>query len=265
MSNQLAPVQQLLASRKGELAKMLPENIKIDSFERAINNALMRNQDLLNCDQLSVYDAAMRCAQDGLIPDGKEAAIVVYGGKQGKKAQYQPMIDGVLKRVRQSGIVTNISGKAVYENDEFDYWMDEDGEHIKYRPTWGDKGKFQLAFAYAKTNDGELIVEVMNLTEINKVKAASKTGNSQYGPWSQWYDRMAVKSVLHRLARRLPSSSEVQTMIDTIEKDIEARFDEAKDVTPKQGGLADLANQSVNTETGEISQAAQEFFNEESK
>lgn len=246
MSNQLSPIQktqQLISARKPELAKMLPSHINIETLERAANNALMRNPEIAQCDPTSVYDSVMRCAQDGLIPDGKEAAIVVYGGKQGKKAQYQPMIDGVLKRLRQSGLIENIAAKAVFEGDEFDYWFDESGEHVKYRPNFDASGerKFKLAFAYAKLSGGEMVVEVMNKSEIDRVKASSRASNSQYGPWAQWYDRMAVKSVLHRLARRLPSSSETASMVESLERDIGARFDNARDVSPQQSAAEQLA------------------------
>lgn len=239
MANQLTPVertQRLIASRKPELNKMLPKHISIDTFERAANNAIMRNPEIAECDQVSVYDSLMRCSQDGLIPDGREAAIVVYGGKQGKKAQYQPMVDGVLKRLRQSGLVQSISAKAVFDGDDFDYWVDEDGEHVKYRPSFDATGerKFRLAFAYAKLESGEIVVEVMNKAEIDRVKSSSRAGNSQYGPWAQWYDRMAVKSVYHRLARRLPSSSETLQLIEAAERDIDAKFYNARDVTQQE-------------------------------
>lgn len=236
---QLTPVQrtqQLIAARKPELAKMLPSHINIDTLERAANNALMRNPDIAECDPVSVYDSVMRCAQDGLIPDGKESAIVVYGGKQGKKAQYQPMIDGVLKRLRQSGLIEMIAAKAVFDGDDFDYWFDENGEHVKYRPDFSASGdrKFKLVFAYAKLKGGEMVVEVMNKAEVDRIRAASKTGSSSYGPWAQWYDRMAVKSALHRLARRLPSSSETMQLIEVAERDIDARFEKSRDVTPQR-------------------------------
>lgn len=238
--------QQLIATRKPELAKMLPSHINIDMLERAANNALMRNPEIAECDPVSVYDSVMRCAQDGLIPDGREAAIVVYKGKDGAKAQYQPMIDGVLKRLRQSGLVESIAAKAVFDGDDFDYWFDEDGEHVKYRPKLDAQGErqFRLAFAYARLKGGEMIVEVMVKSEIDRVKAASKTGSKGFGPWAQWYDRMAVKSALHRLARRLPSSSEVYNMVESLERDIDARFDDARDVTPVKSSslLASIAS-----------------------
>ncbi len=268
MSNQLTPIQrtqQLIATRKPELAKMLPKHIDIETLERAANNALMRNPDIAACDPTSVYDSVMRCAQDGLIPDGKEAAIVVYGGKGGKKAQYQPMIDGVLKRLRQSGLIENIAAKAVFEGDDFDYWFDEDGEHVKYRPDFTASGdrKFKLAFAYAKLAGGEMVVEVMNKSEIDRVKASSRAGNSQYGPWAQWYDRMAVKSVLHRLSRRLPSSSETAAMVESLESDIGARFESARDVSPQPSAAEQIANMSEQVEQPEESQIDEsEIFGE---
>ena len=269
MSKQLTPVQrtqQLIAARKPELAKMLPSHINIDTLERAANNALMRNPEIAECEPVSVYDSVMRCAQDGLIPDGKEAAIVVYKGKDGKKAQYQPMIDGVLKRLRQSGLVESIAAKAVFEGDEFDYWFDEDGEHVKYRPNLDATGdrKFRLAFAYAKLKGGEMIVEVMVKSEIDRVKGASRAGNSSYGPWAQWYDRMAVKSVLHRLARRLPSSSEVFSMVETLERDIDARFEGARDVTPQAQNSVLAAIASGSSELDNESAGVGESLNNDS-
>lgn len=270
-NKQLSPIQktqQLIAAKKPELAKMLPSHISVETMERAANNALMRNPDIAACDPVSVYDSVMRCAQDGLIPDGKEAAIVVYGGKQGKKAQYQPMIDGVLKRLRQSGLVEMISAKAVFEGDEFDYWFDEDGEHVRYRPDFTADGQrqFKLVFAYAKLKGGEMVVEVMNKAEVERVKSASKTGNSSYGPWAQWYDRMAVKSALHRLARRLPSSSETAQLIEVSERDIDARFDSSRDVTPvKEEKPQSLLDALGDTEDKAVEQElpdADEIFNE---
>lgn len=270
-NKQLSPIQktqQLIAAKKPELAKMLPSHISVETMERAANNALMRNPDIAACDPVSVYDSVMRCAQDGLIPDGKEAAIVVYNSKQGKKAQYQPMIDGVLKRLRQSGLVEMISAKAVFEGDEFDYWFDEDGEHVRYRPDFTADGQrqFKLVFAYAKLKGGEMVVEVMNKAEVERVKSASKTGNSSYGPWAQWYDRMAVKSALHRLARRLPSSSETAQLIEVSERDIDARFDSSRDVTPmkeeKPQSLLDALGDSEERPVEQELPDADDIFNE---
>jgi hypothetical protein len=55
--------------------------------------------------------------------------------------------------------------------------------------------------------------------------------------------------VLHRIARRLPSSSETTSMIETIERYIEARFNDAKDVTPAGGKRRDYDLEESNDNT----------------
>ncbi|HHP5355891.1 TPA: recombinase RecT [Aeromonas veronii] len=198
---------------------LLPSNVSFDAFVRAAATAMAQNPELANADQKSVIQSLIRCATHGLVPDSREAALVTFKEKQGNnyvmKAQYIPMVDGVLKRARMSGQVAVIAAKAVFDGDTFDYWMDEQGEHINYRPTFKGRGEFSLAFAFAKLHTGELIVEVMPKDDIERVRSASKTGNSEYSPWAKWYDRMAVKSVLHRLARRLPSASELVTLLES--------------------------------------------------
>lgn len=219
MSNQVV-IRGDIDSRIGEIEAILPESVSIKAFSRAANIAVMQTPDLDKADADSVFNSLSKCAADGLVPDGKEAALVVFsknvGTKQSpqwiKAAQYMPMVDGVLKRARMSGQVATIAAKAVHENDSFEYWVDENGEHFKHVPCFGNKGGLKLVYAYAKVN-GELVFEAMDLDDINRVKAASK--GSEYGPWKDWFDRMALKSVLHRLARRLPNASEMVQMLET--------------------------------------------------
>lgn len=221
---------------KQGIFSLLPAHISPESFVRAAAVAMAKSPGLAEADASTMIMALSDCAKDGLIPDGREAAIVVYNSKMKrngqdawvKKAQYLPMVDGVLKRARQSGQIDVIAGKAVFDGDQFDYWMDENGEHINYRPKFVGRGEFILSFAFAKLKTGELIVEVMTKEEVDRVRAASKGG--QYGPWKDWYDRMAVKSALHRLARRLPNASE---LMDMLERGQPMDFHKERDVTPQ--------------------------------
>ena len=199
---------------------VLPESVKMQTFVRCAAVAMASNKELANADRDSVIMSLTQCAKDGLVPDSKEAAIVTFNTNTAAKgqpkqwitkAQYMPMIDGVTKRDRMSGQIAVLSSKAVFSDDIFRYWMDENGEHINYEPTYHG-GEMRLAFAFAKLTNGELIVEVMSKADVDKVRAASKTG--QYGPWKDWYERMACKAVMHRLARRLPNASEIVEMCE---------------------------------------------------
>jgi recombination protein RecT len=248
---QLTPVQQMQQmidkeSVRNEIEAVLPKGITIDKFARIAKTAIANNPDLADSDPASLMNSLVRCAQDGLVPDGREAAMVTFDTKvkQGnqetriKKAQYMPMVDGILKRARMSGEITVIAAKPVYQGDEFDYWMDEEGEHLNYRPQLRgaeDRGALQLVFAFARLANGELVVETMTRDEIEKVRKASK--NSDSGPWKDWYDRMALKAVLHRHARRLPNASEVMELTgrDSFMYD----FEQSRDVTPQREALPD--------------------------
>lgn len=220
------------------VSSVLPESISMKKFVQCAAIAIASNKDLANADRDSMIMSLTNCAKDGLVPDNKEAAIVTFNTNiapngQPKqwitKAQYMPMIDGVMKRARMSGQISLLSSKAVYAGDEFDYWMDENGEHINYRPKFGG-GEVSLAFAFAKLTTGELIVEVMSRADIDRVKAASKTGTS--GPWKNWLDRMACKAVMHRLARRLPNASEIIEMCERgMNMDFDARTE--KEILPE--------------------------------
>nr|CAI59393.2 RecT protein [Sodalis glossinidius] len=164
--------------------------------------------------------ALKKCATDGLMPDGREAALVIRQTKNSSTGQYEdrvvymPMVDGVLKRARQSGQVANIVSKAVYTADQFDYWVDERDEHLKHRPAFEDRGELRLVYAFAKLTSGELVVEVMGRAEVDKVRATVTSAGKSGSPWAKWYDRMALKTVLHRLARRLPCASEMYALFD---------------------------------------------------
>jgi recombination protein RecT len=208
---------QELESQKTMLATVLPDHMPVERFIRAALIAVQMNPKVLEADRQSLFMSLQRCAADGLIPDNKEAALVEFNTKSGnewiKKIQYMPMVDGVLKRARQSGEIAVITARAVYENDTFDYWIDENGEHLNFRPNFGDnRGAMKLVFAMAKLKSGDLIVEPMTMGDIEKVKSASKT--SATGPWKDWFERMALKSALHRMAKRLPNSSEIMEMLD---------------------------------------------------
>lgn len=248
MSNQLALIQKDLAEQLAPAKAILPSHVSFEKFTNAAAVALATNADLFDADRQSVINALSSCAKDGLIPDGREAALVVYktslpNGQRVRRAQYIPMIDGVMKRVRQSGEVSIIATRVLYKNDKFRVWMDENGEHIFYEPNMLDRGEMIGAFAYAKMRSGELQFEVMNIEDIEKVRAASK--NSDKGPWVNWYESMSRKSVMHRLGRRLPNNSEIMEML---ERGQEMVWQKEKDITPDTrvtaGQLIEVAGQA---------------------
>lgn len=209
-----------------QFALALPEHVSPERFVRVVLTAINSNPELQKADRTSVLGAAMKCAQDGLLPDGREAALVVYGGK----ASYLPMIAGVLAKVRRSGELLTINAHIVYERDTFSYVLGDE-ERIEHQPYLeGDRGKPIAAYAVAKTKDGGIYREVMSVAQINQVRNVSRAKNN--GPWVSWWDEMARKTVLRRLSKRLPMSTDLLQVFQ--------RDDDHYDLTRQAAGTAQI-------------------------
>ena len=198
----------------------LPKHISIEKFMRVAQTAILSNPDLMSADRHSLYGAITRCAQEGLLPDGRESAIVIFNKNVGSKdnpkwikaAQNMPMISGILKLVRNSGEVGAITVECVYKNDKFRYWIDADGAHLEHEPDFfGDRGEKIGAYSLVKFKDDTISMEVMRMSDIEKVKNSSKSSKS--GPWVDWADEMWKKTVLRRHSKRLPRSTDLDTVI----------------------------------------------------
>lgn len=182
----------------------LPVHIKPERFLRVVTTAIQNNASLLSCDRTSLFSACTRAAQDGLLPDGKEAALVPFNNS----VQYMPMVAGILKKVRNSGELKTIMAQIVYKNDEFEYWIDSDGEHLNHKPLiFGDRGEKLGGYALATTKDGGTYIEVMTAADIKKVRDVSRSKN---GPWKTWPEEMEKKTFIRRLSKRLPMSTDLE-------------------------------------------------------
>lgn len=215
-NNPVAIIRDQMGNLAPELKAALPAHVTVEKFSRVAMTAIQNDPNLLQADRRSLFGAVVRLAQDGLLPDGREAALVIFNTKDGnnwiKKVQAMPMIAGVLKKIRQSGEVAKISAQCVYENDVFEQRLgyDEDVHHVP--PALGKpRGDIIGAYATAVLKDGTKLLEVMDLDQINQVRAVSKTG--QKGPWADWFSEMARKTVMRRLSKRLPMSTDVEDFI----------------------------------------------------
>lgn len=208
-----------ISKMEPEFKKALPAHIPSDRFVRNALTAINGNPDLLkdDVDRRSLQAAVMQAAQDGLVIDKREAALVIFNGKDGvKTVQYIAMVAGLIKKMRNSGDISNISYGLVYQN-EFDTgrfkYIKGDTESLTHDPIlFGEKGAMIGVYAVVTLKDGAKVREFMDMKQIEKVRAASRGGKSQYGPWTQWFEEMAVKSVLRKVYKLCPSSSDLDNV-----------------------------------------------------
>lgn len=209
----------------GQFKAALPAHVTPERFLRVVKTSVALNPALLSADRTSLMLACTQAAQDGLVPNGKEAALVIYrtnNAKKGQspqwveKVQYMPMIRGLFKLARNSKEMATLYAHVVYEKDEFffSYGFETELRHVPYLGE--DRGLPIAVYACATTKDGERDVEVMSVSDINKIRDASSNTFKKFGsgPWKDWWDEMARKTVMRRLLKRLPMSEEVERAIE---------------------------------------------------
>lgn len=202
-------IRQNLERMKPQFQAALPTHIDPSKFLRVVQTAVASSKDILGADRTSLFAACSKAAADGLLPDGREAALVVFKSKNGpSQVQYMPMIGGILKKIRNSGELSTITSQVIHKGDTFEYYIDHEGEHFTHRPLFfGERGEAIGAYALARTKDGAIYIEVMTKEQIMSVKKVSR---GQSGPWSGDFEsEMWRKTVTRRLAKRLPSSSDL--------------------------------------------------------
>lgn len=193
-----------------QVAAALPENVPAHRFVRATVTAVLANPDVALSDHASVLNALMRSAQDGLVPDGREAAIVVYKGK----AQYLPMVGGLRKIAAEYG--WTITAAVVYANDDFDFELGLDDRLVHRRARPGqDRGDKIAAYAVGRHRDGRRQYVVMYADEIQKARNVSRARDR--GPWVEWEERMWEKTAARRLFKELaldPNDQRIVRVLD---------------------------------------------------
>ena len=273
----LVVFKQQLEDREKEFKAALPAHIPAERFARVVMTAVQNNPDLMNVERRSLFNAAIKSAQDGLLPDGREAALVVYSDFQrGKIAQYMPMIAGIRKKVRNSGEIATWDVDAVYENDEFDFEKG-DSPFIRHKPALRNRGELIAVYSVATLKSGEKSRDVMGIDDVNRIRDRSiawktfKSGKIKSTPWSTDYEEMSKKTVARRHSKVLPMSSDMDDLIrrDDDLYDMEGARAEANAGRPqslagKLDALAapahvvdETATDNADPETGEIADAAQ--------
>jgi recombination protein RecT len=220
--NRPVPLKTQIAKMHSEFAKALPGHITADRFVRTAQTAiaLTRNIDKVKNPQ-SLMAACTKAAADGLILDGREAALVVdFNGD----VQYRPMMRGLLKLAYNTGQVKSISVQIVCDGDEFEYILGDDERivhKINFRAT---RGEPFAVYAIAQMNDGAVMREVMTVDDVNRIRDRSdayrafKAGKIKSTPWHTDWSEMARKTVFRRLSKYLPSSTDRDTFHQAVER-----------------------------------------------
>lgn len=238
-----------------EVATVDPER-----FMRVVKNAIIRDPEIAEASMQSVYLETMKAMNDGLVIDGREAALTRFKSNKRKKnpqsgqwednwqteVVYIPMMAGIMKRVRASGEIKAWTVELVYEEEynqgRFRYTAAPD-PLITHEPIIvGGRGPVVAAYSAVKLADGSHHYEVMTRDQLEAIKHRTKSkrtkrvGNNDVteitGPWATDEEEMFRKTVIRRHAKRLPVSSATSDMISRVDGLYDLDDDDHHDAAP---------------------------------
>ena len=204
-------LKQTVAKQAGALRA---RKINPEFFEQVLLNALVSTPDLAKCEKLSLYKACADAVDFGCLPDGKHGAIVPLGGK----AEFWPMLAGLLSKVRKELPNISINAWPVFMDVNDDSSGDEFEDHrgtsprILHRPdphvVKSDDNLFAVYAVVFHPGNAVPEFEVLYRDEIDKFRKTNK------GPWTTYFVRMAVARPLKRMLNRLPLTGTTLQMIN---------------------------------------------------
>ena len=210
MATELEALKTSIANLKESLTPLLGADT--DKFIQIACNFMDGKPKLLAASRASLFAEITKAAQSRLFLDGQEASLVPF------KDQVKLMVGykGILKMVRNSGELASINAGVVYEKDTFEYFVDEKGEHIKHMPDrfFKERGKPVQTYCIARIKGGnEPYIEVMSEDEVQSCRKVSRAGDDS--PWNgPFADEMRKKTVIRRISKRLPMSTDLNMAIN---------------------------------------------------
>ncbi|EPN9328787.1 DNA recombinase [Cronobacter sakazakii] len=161
----------------------------------------------------SAQNAIINVAAIGITlnPASKLAYLVPRDGMVCLDISYM----GLLHLAQSSGSIKWGQCKLVYANDTYESnGLDKAPTH-KYN-AFGDRGEVVGGYCTVKTPDGDYLTEEMSLAEIKAVEATSKAKN---GPWKNFWEEMARKTIVKRASKYWPKAQRLDNAIHLLNDD----------------------------------------------
>ena len=231
---------------QNQMRMALPKNLTADRLTRIVMTEFRKTPALQECTPASFMAAVLQAAQLGLEPGSAlgQAYLVPFNKRMKnqrgnwvnvKECQLIVGYRGMISLARRSGEILSINAYCVHEKDDFTYQLGlhPDIHHIP--ASEADRGPVVFVYAVAQLRGGGVQFEVMSRAEIEAVRDQSQSWNSAkkydstaQSPWSKNFDEMAKKTVVRKMFKYLPVSTEANYVMDA-----EDRIDRGEEVTPQ--------------------------------
>ena len=244
-------MQGLVIRMQSQIKKALPSTITPERFTRIVLTALSSNPKLQQCTPGSFLGAMMQAAQLGLEPNTPtgQAYLIPYKNV----CTFQLGYRGLIALAYRTGAVKSIEAHEVYENDEFEYEYGLEPK-LKHKPAFKNRGQVIAYYAVVHMKDGGYCFEVMSRDDVEAFAKAKSMGYGR-GPWQTDFDAMAKKTLVKKVLKYAPISTDFMRAVSTDDtvKDV-SPDDDMSDVIdlPAEDVTVEDVPEGVDPETGEI-------------
>ena len=100
----------------------------------------------------------------------------------------------------------------------------------------------------------------MSISDIDKCRQVSKASSSPHSPWVKWFDQMAKKTVIHRIAKRLPKNDAINSVVRIGDEGMVNVTPDSNQTTEPKDSLSRL-RESIGMDDASAEQAKEEVLN----
>ncbi|EPV58594.1 TPA: recombinase RecT [Streptococcus agalactiae] len=271
MSNELTQ-KQVTSNVATRINQMKDSDGLMIAPKYSVSNALssayyaLKNGNLLNKDQDSIYNALLDMVTQGLSPAKNQCYFVPYGNAVKLTRSYF----GTMKVVKQLPEVKDIYAEVIYKGDEFKI-KNENGRKVfvSHDTDWMNAdNEIVGAYCIIEKEDSEKILTVMTKKEIDKSWSKAKTKNVQ----NDFPQEMAKRTVINRAAKQFFNTSDDNDLfVDAVNRTTENEYDndrQVKDITPQEKNSLDdlIGHQSENKDAPiNLKDVTEDFHSEPEK
>ena len=256
---QRAPYQVAIINAKKKFVEIVSDPKAYDRESVYAMQHIIKNDFSMrtaNANPLSVQLAMANVASVGLTlsPANGYAYLVPRDGAIVLDISYK----GLIKIATDTGSVEWVRADLVYESDEFTYQGPAAMPLHKANP-FKDRGEAIGVYCIAKTHTGDILTEVMDMDELEKIRGKSLAYiKKKSGPWVEWFDQMAKKAIIKRASKTWPYTDRMERLTDAIdlanqsEGDYELEANAVRLVDGKQAATIRDHLESANLEASTI-------------
>lgn len=205
-----AEFNSLLERSKGQIAKALPRHLTPERMIRMAVTAFSSTPLLQECDVTSIVGCVVKASELGLELTGPlgHAYMVPRKNKGRWEANFQVGYRGFIDLAYRTGRVKTFCAHEVRAGDNFDYQYGTD-PYVIHKPAQTGDGEITHVYAVCIQTNGGIDFEVMTADQVDAhAKKYSDSLKSEYSPWNTAWAEMAKKTVIRKLAKRVPLSAE---------------------------------------------------------